>query len=181
MVSDSTIIPSPPPVNGPPSPLTRMSNGYPIQSKRPPLSVSSSLRDRDSEDRDQARYKGGLYDSPVIPVMKIPQVDEVHIVPLLDAEEGDKELSISHHAYNKSNLWSWTKRNTAVLADVVPETPSPPVSPFVGGKIYPDVMVDIGPSNSASMTIIAEGLEPEQTSASSYLLDVITPLSGSIN
>ena len=30
--------------------------------------------------------------------------EEVHIVPLPDAEEGDKRLSASHHAYDKSDL-----------------------------------------------------------------------------
>ncbi|KAF9647673.1 hypothetical protein BDM02DRAFT_2526916 [Thelephora ganbajun] len=112
-----------------PSPLTRtgsviiphppsMQDTRRIQSMQPSPSISSSLRDRDSDDRDQTGYKDGLYDSPVVPV---------------------------------------------------------------DDKIDLDVVVDTGPLNPAPMNIIAEGLEHEQTSASSYLPDMTIPSSGSIN
>ncbi|KAF9648617.1 hypothetical protein BDM02DRAFT_2191664 [Thelephora ganbajun] len=80
-----------------------------------------------------------------------------------------------------SDLWPCTKRNAAMLTDAGPEPLSSSVSPSVDDKIGPDVVVDTGPLNSASTNIVAEGLEHEQTSASSYLPDMTIPLPGSIN
>ncbi|KAF9646332.1 hypothetical protein BDM02DRAFT_254933 [Thelephora ganbajun] len=118
----------------------------------------------------------------MVPVMKIPQaVDEVHTVPLPDVEEDDKRPSTFHRAHDRSDFRPWTKRNTAILTGAAPEPLSSSVSPSVDDKIDPDVVVDIGPSNSASMNIIAEGLKHEQTSASSYLPDMTTPSPGFIN
>jgi len=150
---------------------------------QPSLSIPSSLRsgDQDLEYRDQTGDDGGLQDSPMIPILKIPQpAEEVHVVPLPDAEEDDKRSSASHHVYDKSDFWPWTKRNTAILADAVPE-PSPPlVPPTVDDKVDPDIVVDIGPSSPTPMDSVVEDQEHEQTFASSYLPDMTTP-AGSIN
>ena len=182
------MIPPPPPDSDLPSPLTRTSSvnlPHPpstqdtrrIRSMQPSLSVSSSLRDIDSEDRDQAGYDDGLQDSPVVPTLGMTQVaEEVHIVPLPDAEDDDKRLSTSHHAYDKSDLWPWTQRNTALLADATPES----ISSCVDDKIDPDAVVDIGPSNSALMDMAMESLEQEDAPTSSYLPDMTTP-SSSLN
>src|SRR5258705_255339 len=92
---DSAMIPPPLPDNDLPSPLTRASSmSTPhlpstqdtrrIQSMQPSLSIPSSLlsRDRDPEERDQAGDDSGLRDSPMIPILRIPQVvEEVHVVP----------------------------------------------------------------------------------------------------
>jgi hypothetical protein len=144
---------------------------------QPSLSVSSSLRDRDLEDRDWTGCGGELQDSPVVPAMKIPQAaEDVHIVPLPDVEEDDSKLSTSHHAYDKSDLWPWTKRNTAILTDVAPES----LTSSIDDKVDPDAVVDIGPSSSASVNVTAENQEDERASASSYLPDMTTP-SSSVN
>ena len=149
---------------------------------QPSLSVSSSLQDRDLEDSSQMWYDGGLQDSPVVPVLKIPQaVEEVHIVPLPGAEEDDKKSSTSHHAYDKSDLWPWSKRNTAILVDGVHEPPPLSVLPSADDEVDPDVAVEIGPSSSIWTDVTAEDPEHERTSASSYLPDMTTPSSGSIN
>ena len=190
---DSAMIPPPPPDNDLHSPLTRTSSvniSHPpliqdtrrIQSMQPSFCVSSSLRDRDLEDSDQTGYDGGLQDSPVVPILKIPQaVEEAHVVPLPDAEEDDKRLSISHHSYGKSDLWPWTKRNTAILADTVREPPAFSASPSNDDEVGPDVAVEIGPSGFAWANITMEDPDHERTSTSSYLPDMTTPSSGSIN
>lgn len=116
----------------------------------------------------------------MIPILRIPQVaEEVHVVPLPDAEEDDKKSSASHHVYDKSDFWPWSKRNTAILADAVAEA-SPSVSPTVDDKVDPDIVVNIGPSSPTPMDIVVEDQEHEQTFASSYLPDMTTP-SGSLN
>ena len=144
---------------------------------QPSLSVPSPLRDRDAEDHDWTGCGGDLQDSPVVPAMKIPQTtDEVHIVPLPDVEEDDSKLSTSHHAYDKSDLWPWTKRNTAILTDVAPESLS-----SNDDKVDPDAVVDIGPSSSASTNITTENQEDEDASASSYLPEMTTPSTSSVN
>lgn len=186
---DSTMIPPPPPDSNLPSPLTRTSSmnlPHPpstqdtrrIRSMQPSFSVSASLRDSDPEDRDRMGYDDDLQDSPVVPALGIPQTgEEVHIVPLPDAEEDDKKLSTSHHAYDKSDLWPWTKRNTALLADGTPES----LTSSVDDKVDPEAVVDIGPSSSASMNITVEIPEHDHASGSSYLPDMTTPSSGSTN
>ena len=149
-----------------------------IQSMQPSLSIPSLLQsqDRGPGDRDQAVDDGGLQDSPMIPVLRVPQAtEEVQVVPLPDAEEDDKKSSASHHVYDKSDFWPWTKRNTAILADAVPEPPSPSVSPTDDDKVGPDVVVDIGPSSPTPMDVVVEDQEHEQTFASSYLPDMTTP------
>jgi len=148
-----------------------------IQSMQPSLSVPSSLqsRDRDLEDRDQTGYDGGLQDSPVVPVLKVPQaVEEAHVDPLSDTEEDDKKFSTSHHVYDKSDLW-------AMLVDASPEPPSSPASPSVDGGVDPGALVKTGPSTSTSMDVLVEGPEHDQTLASSYLPDMSTSSPGSIN
>ena len=186
---DSTMIPPPPPDNDLPSPLTRASSvnlPHPpttqdtrrIQSMQPSLSVPSSLQDRDSEDRDRMGGDGGFQDSPVVPTVEVPQAaEEVHIVPLPDVEEEDSKLSTSHHAYDKSDLWPWTKRNTEILTDAAPES----FSSSTDNKVDPDAVVDIGPSRSPSMQIVTENREDEHASASSYLPDMTSPSSSSAN
>ena len=190
---DSTIIPPPPPDNDPPAPLTRTNSvniPHPpsiqdtrrIRSMQPPLSVSSSMQDPDLEDSGQTGYDGGLQDSPVVPALRIPQtVEEVHIVPLPEAEEDDKRPSTSHHAYDKSDLWPWTKRNTAILADVVHEPPQLSVSPPVDDKVDPAVAAEIGPSSSTWTNVTTGGPEHEQTLGLSYLPEMTTPSSRSFN
>ena len=117
----------------------------------------------------------------MIPILKIPQAaEEVQVVPLPDAEEDDKKSSASHHVYDKSDFWPWTKRNTAILADAVPEPSSPLVSPTDDDNVGPDVVVDIGSSSPAPMDVVVEDQEHEQTFASSYLPDMTTP-SDSLN
>jgi len=112
----------------------------------------------------------------MIPPLRIPQVaEEVQVVPLPDAEEDDKKSSASHHVYDKSDFWPWTKRNTAILADAVPEPPSPSVSPTDDDRVSANVVVDIGSSSPAPMDIVIEDQEHEQTFASSYLPDMTTP------
>ncbi|KAF9779284.1 hypothetical protein BJ322DRAFT_1113624 [Thelephora terrestris] len=186
---DSSMIPPPPPDSDLPSPLTRASSvnlPHPpsmqgtrrIQSMQPSLSVSSSLRDRDSEKCDRSEYDDDLQDSPVVPAMKVTQAEEeVHVVPLPDAEEDDKKLSTSHHAYDKSDLWPWTKRNTAILTDATPES----LSSSLDDKVDPDVVVDIGPSSSTSMNVTVEIPDHDHASSSSYLPDMNTPSSSPTN
>ena len=188
---DSSMIPPPLPDNDLPSPLTRASsmstphlpstqNTRRIQSMQPSLSIPPSLlsRDQDPDDRDKTGNGVGLQDSPMVPSLRVPQVaEEVHVVPL--PEEDDKKPSASHHVYDKSDFWPWTKRNTAILADTVPE-PSPPVSPTVDDKVDPDIVVNIGPSSPTPMDIVVEDQEREQSFSSSYLPDMTTP-SGSLN
>ena len=112
----------------------------------------------------------------MIPILRVPQVaEEVQVVPLPDVEEDDKKSSASHHVYDKSDFWPWTKRNTAILADAVPESPSPLVSPTDNDKVAPDVVVNIGPSSPTPMDSVVEDQEHEQTFASSYLPDMTTP------
>ena len=158
-----------------------------IQSMQPSISVASSLlsRDRDPEDFDQTEYGGGLQDSPLIPMLRISQVvEEAHVVPLPDAEEDDKKPSTSHHVYDKSDFWPWSKRNTAILADAAPEPSSASsVAPSVDVEANPDIVVDIGPPDSTPEDAVVEDQEPEQTfaSSSSYLPDMTTPSSGSVN
>lgn len=113
----------------------------------------------------------------MVPAMNILQeAEEVHVVPLPDVED-DKRISTSHHAYDKSDLWPWTKRNTAILMDAAPES----LSSSVDDKINPDAVVDIGPSGSASMDVTAENQEHNHTSPSSYLPDMATPSASSVN
>ena len=150
-----------------------------IRSMQPSLSVSSSFQDRDLEDSGQG-HDGGLQDSPVVPIVKVPQVaEEVHVVPLPDAEEDDKRPSSSHHAYDKSDLWPWTKRNTEILLDAVPQPLLSSPLTSVDDKVA-DAAVEIAPSSSTSMRIIVDGPEHEQTFAS-YLPDMTTPSPGSTN
>jgi len=112
----------------------------------------------------------------MIPILRIPQVvEEAQVVPLPAAEEDDKRSSASHHVYDKSDFWPWTKRNTALLSDAVPEPPSPSDSPTDDDKVGPDVVVEIGPSSPTPMDIVVEDQEHEQTFASSYLPDMTTP------
>ena len=121
---------------------------------------------------------GGLQDNPVVPILKIPQaVEEAHIVPLPDAEEDGKRLSMPHHAYGKSDLWPWTKRNTAILVDAVHEPPPFSALPSADDEIDPDV----APSSSTWTNVTAEDPEHEQSLTSSYLPDMTTPSSGSFN
>lgn len=144
---------------------------------QPSLSVPSSLRDRDLEDHDREE-RDDVHDSPVALVTNVPlATEEVHVVPLPDAEEDDNRVSTSYHAYDKSDLWPWTKRNTAILTDVAPES----LSSSIDYKIDPDAVVDIGPSRSASMNITVENQEHEHASASSYLPDMTSPSSSSVN
>lgn len=181
---DSSMIPPPPPDSDLPSPLTRASSvnlPHPpsiqgtrrIQSMQPSISVSSSLRDGGSEDHLRAEDANDLQDSPMVPAE-----EEVHIVPLPDAEEDDKKLSTSHHSYDKSDLWPWTKRNTAILADTAPESLSSSVD---DEKVDPDAVVDIGPSSSTSTNVTVEIPEHDHESASSYLPDMNTPSSSPTN
>lgn len=143
---------------------------------QPSISVSSSLRDRDSEDSD---HMGNDQDSPVVPVLRIPQsVEEAHIVPLPDAEEDDKKLSVS--SYDKSDLWPWSKRNTAILADVVDEPPPSSPLPSADEEADPDSAVEVGPSSCISMNLTAETSDNDRASAS-YLPDMATPSTGSTN
>lgn len=184
---DSTMIPPPPPDSDLPSPLTRASSvnlHHPpptqdtrrIQSMQPSLSVPSSLQDRDLEDRDWTGCGEDIQDSPKVSDTKITQAaEEVHIVPLPDVEEDDNKLSASHHSYDKSDLWPWTKRNTALLTDAAPE-PSPP---SIDDKIDPDPVVNIGPSISVNVT--AENEEDEHASSMSYLPDMTSPSTDSVN
>ena len=102
--------------------------------------------------------------------------EEVHIVPLPDAEEDDKRLSNPHHAYDKSDLWPWTQWNTALLADATPES----TSSSVDDKVDPDAVVDIGPSNSALVDMAMESLKQEDAPTSSHPLEMTTP-SSSLN
>ena len=188
---DSAMIP-PLPDNDLPTPLTRASSmniPHPpsvqdtrrIQSMQPSFFLVSSFRDRDLGDRDQTGSDGGLQDSPVVPALKVPQtVEEVHIVPLPDTEEDDKKLSTSYHAYDKSDLWPWSKRNTAILANAAPEPSPPSASPSVDDKGDPEAIVDIGPSSCTSADVV-EGSEHDQTLPSSYLPDMTTSSSGSLN
>lgn len=190
---DSTIIPPPPPDNDLPTPLTRTSSVnilHPpsiqdtrrIRSMQHSLSVSPSMRDPDLEDSGKAGYNGSLQDSPVVPALRVPQaVEEVHTVPLPEAEEDDKRPSTSHHAYDKSDLWPWTKRNTALLADVVHEPPQLSVSPSIDDEVRPAVAAEIRPSSSAWTNVTAEGPGHEQTLGFSYLPEMTTPSSGSFN
>ena len=155
-----------------------------IQSMQPSFSVASSLRsrDQDSEDHDQTGYDGGPQDSPMVPSLRIPQQEEeAHVVPLPDAEEDDKRISSSHHLYDKSDFWPWAKRSTTILSDAMSEPSPPSDSPSIDDKVDPDAVVDIGPSNSAPLNIVVEDLDHEQAFASSYLPDMTTPSSGSIN
>ena len=187
---DSAMIPPPLPDGDLPSPLTRASSmnisnspSIPdtrrIQSMQPSLSVPSSLGSPD-RDYDQTVDDGGLRDSPMVPVLKIPQaVEDVHVVPLPGAEEDDKRTSASHHVYDESDFWPWTRRNTTVLADAVPEPPSSSASPSVDDdKVDRDIVVDIGPSSSVPVKIVVEDQEHESMS---YLPDMTTPPSGSVN
>jgi hypothetical protein len=186
------MIPPPPPDNDLPSPLTRTSSvSIPhlpstqdtrrIRSMQPVFSVPSSSRDRDLEDSGQTRYDGGIQDSPVVPILVPQAVEEAHFVPLPDAEEDGKKLSTSHHAYDKSDLWPWTKRNTAILADSVHEPPQLSVSPSADDGVNPGGAAEIRPSSSAWTNVTGESPGYEQTLASSYLPDMTTPSSGSIN
>lgn len=145
---------------------------------QPSISVSSSLRDLDSEDSD---HTGNDQDSPVVPVLRIPQsAEEAHIVPLPGAEEDDKKLSTSHHSYDKSDLWPWSKRNTAILADVVDEPPPSSALPSADEEVDPDSAAGVEPSSCISMNITVETSDNDRASAS-YLPDMTTPSSGSTN
>ena len=182
---DSTLIP-PPPDYDLPSPLTRTSSvnlRHPlptqdtrrIQSMLPLFSGSPSLRDQDSEDYERTKEDGNSQDSPVVPAMGAPQAEEeVHIVPLPDAGDDDKKLSTSHHIYDKSDLWPWTKRNTAILTDTTQELVSS------SADDNPSVVVDIGPSGPGPTSTNVTVVIPESESASSYLPDMTTPSSGSV-
>jgi hypothetical protein len=184
---DSAMIPPPPLDNDLPSPLTRTSSmSIPhlpptqdtrrIQSMQPSLSVPSPLqsRDQDSEGCDQMGYDDGPQDNPAVPVLRILQEgEEVHVVPLPDAEEDDRRPSTSHHTYDKSDFWPWTTRNTTILASSV--------SPSIDSKVDRDLVVEIGPSSSASMNLIVDGQDREDRSPSSYLPDMTTPSTGSVN
>ena len=189
---DSTMIPPPPQENDLPSPLTRTSSvSLPhspstqdtrrIRSMQPSISIPSSLQDRDPDDSCRG-HDGGLQDSPVVPTLKIPQTtEEAHIVPLPDAEGDDERSSSSHHAYDKSDLWPWTKRNTAILVDdAVPQPSSSSALTPVDDKIDPDTVTEIGPSSSNSLNIIVNGPEQEQA-LTSYLPDMTTPSPRSTN
>ena len=164
--------------------LPSMQDTRRIQSMQPSLSITSSLRSRDQdlEDHDQTGYDNGLQDSPMVPILRIPQpVEEAHVVPLPDAEEDDKKTSTSHHVYDESDFWPWAKRNTAILTDAVPEPSLSSMSPSVDDKVDPNTVVDIGPSSSAPLNIVVEDLDHEQAFPSSYLPDMTTPSSGSTN
>lgn len=188
---DSAMLPPPPPDNDLPSPLTRSSsvnlpqspsaqNTRRIQSMQPSISISPTSRDQDSEDRELYRSEDddGTQDSPVVPVVAIPpEPEEVHVVPLPDAEEDEEKPSTSHHAYDESDFWPWTNRNTVMLADAPPIS----VSSSAEGGFCLNAVVDIGPSDSTSMGASAESAENEYAAASSYLPDMTTPSSCSIN
>lgn len=149
-----------------------------IQSMQPSLSVASSLRDRDVEDHDQTGY-GGLQNSPMVPILRIQKAaEEVHVVPLPDAEEDDKKPSTSHHVYDESDFWPWAKQNPAILADAAPEPLPSSVPPSVDDKVDPDTVADAGPSISVQTDIVVEDREHNQGILSSYLPDMTTPSSG---
>lgn len=150
---------------------------------QPSLSVPSPVRDQGLEGSDQTGYDGGIQDSPVVPIMRIPQAaEEAHVVPLPNAEEDDKRVSTFHHTYDKSGLWPWSRRNTAILAEAVQEPPLSSDLPSVDNdEVGPDVADEIAPSSSVSVNVTMEGSEYERALSSSYLPDMATPSSGSIN